>query len=76
MITIPEVEEVTDTYSQFCHVSCLCSPLMTLCGGYKPEQCGLFVLSLHGKDKCPKCNKPFCPDCDAEMENDCGRCGV
>ena len=74
-LILPETEEDTDQYKEYCHICCTCSPQLTLCGGFKAVQCGLFVVDTVSLGSCPKCNKQFCPDCSAEMPNVCPRCG-
>jgi len=72
---LPVIEEV-DEYKKYCHVVCSCSPEITLCGAYRPQQCGISVL-MSLDDICPKCKKPTCPDCADMMYEECPRrCGI
>ncbi len=74
-LTRPEtVESNTVSDANFCHVVCSCRPKITLCGAYKPVQCGIMAVDTLSGEFCPRCNKAFCPDCDELIEVPCPNC--
>jgi hypothetical protein len=60
----------------FCHVVCLCTPKLTLCGAYKERVCGATVWDLDDNTKCPVCQKELCADCENLTAQQCIRCGL
>jgi len=65
----------TSDFNKFCHVVCACSPKLSLCGAYKPIQCGLAIVDSRAIKTCPKCKKDFCQDCIDLLPYECVRCG-
>jgi hypothetical protein len=73
-VQVLEKPSTTGHYNKFCHVVCACNLNLALCGAYKPVQCGLTVINTLTGNSCPRCKKPYCPDCDELITRPCGRC--
>jgi hypothetical protein len=74
--SVLERPSVKSNSSGFCHVVCLCSSKLTLCGAYKERVCGATVWDLDGDTKCPVCEKELCADCERLTALPCVRCGL
>jgi hypothetical protein len=70
-----EKPSLTGNYNQFCHIVCQCMPKLSLCGAYKPVQCGLPVAANFNAKVCSRCGKRVCQDCKELLMYVCPRCG-
>jgi hypothetical protein len=66
--------QTTNENVSFCHIVCLCTPKLTLCGAYKERPCGVMYMDARGN--CPVCEKALCADCGELVEQACLRCGL
>lgn len=71
---LPETEESVGG-NKYCHIVCMCSPKMGLCGAYKPVQCGLLFIENPFALRCPVCKNEICEDCLDLVDKVCMRCG-
>lgn len=74
-LELPDLQLSDDDEIKYCHILC-CHPTITLCGAYKPVQCGVFIINKVGQFllNCPVCKRKGCPDCYNLVYRECPRC--
>lgn len=61
---------------KFCHIACMCSPKVALCGAYKEKVCfGKPIPAVANDLVCSVCSKQVCKACLDDMQYVCPRCG-
>ncbi len=68
-----ELLKESEVAERFCHVVC-CNNNITLCGAYKPNLCGYYILSELTDNVCPACGLMICPECSDLLFKPCQFC--
>jgi len=62
-------------FNKFCHIVCLCTPKISLCGAYKPVRCEIPVTGNSIVEDCVRCHRPACKECLDLLMYMCPNCG-